>query len=180
MYGSVYCLSRHRRLTVVNTNDSFSISVPSRTQVPKNKTKRAILPTRITSYNVCYMKLLRPVFDKAAQNAYMEERVEELKTIESESITRLKTQSENRKTYLNSFFRFFKTGHGYYYPAVSFEAESSDNSYCIFLGFDINPKRNNPYAPSAVKLRFAIADSRKYIVLPASGDTAKEISYNFV
>ncbi len=120
-----------------------------------------------------YQKI--PVFDKAAQNAYMDERVEELKTAESESITRLKTQSENRKTYLNSFFRFFKTGHGYYYPAVSFEAESSNNSYCIFLGFDINPKRKNPYAPSAVKLRFAIADSRKYIVLPASGDTAKEI-----
>ena len=122
------------------------------------------------------------VFDKAAQKAYTEERKEELDTAKQESLTRLKTQSENRKAFLNGFFRFFKVGQGYYYPAFSFlsddqagEADSSDNSYCIFLGFDINTKRKNPYAPSAVKLRFAIADSRKYIVLPASGDTAKEI-----
>jgi hypothetical protein len=115
------------------------------------------------------------VFDKAAQNEYIAERTEELETAKGESITKTQTQSENRKRYLNNFFRFFKIGHGYYYPALSFETGSSDNSYCIFLGFDINPKRNNPYAPSSVKLRFAIADSRKYIVLPASGDTAKEI-----
>jgi hypothetical protein len=115
------------------------------------------------------------VFEKAEQKQYIDERTEELNTAKQESITRIKTQSENRKTYLNGFFRFFKLGHGYYYPALSFESDSSDNSYCIFLGFDINPKRKNPYAPSAVKLRFAISDSRKYIVLPASGDTAKEI-----
>lgn len=116
-----------------------------------------------------------PVFDKAAQNEYLAERTEELKTAKNESISKTETQSENRKRYLNNFFKFFKIGYGYYYPALSFETDSSDNAYCIFLGFDINPKRNNPYAPSAIKLRFAIADSRKYIVLPASGDTAKEI-----
>jgi hypothetical protein len=116
-----------------------------------------------------------PVFDKAAQNEYLSERTEELEDAKQERITQVKTQSQNRKNYLNAFFKFFRIGHGYFYPALSFEAESSNNSYCIFLGFDINTKRNNPYAPSAVKLRFAIADSRKYIVLPASGDTAKEI-----
>jgi protein strawberry notch len=120
-----------------------------------------------------YQKI--PVYDKTAQNLYIAERTEELETAQRESVTKTKTQSENRKRYLNNFFKFFKIGHGYYYPALSFETASSDNSYCIFLGFDIKKKRNNPYAPSAVKLRFAIADSRKYIVLPASGDTAKEI-----
>jgi hypothetical protein len=116
-----------------------------------------------------------PVFDNAAQKAYLDERTQELNAAKQEAVTKTRTQSENRKSYLNGFFRFFKVGHGYFYPALSFEADSSDNSYCIFLGFDINQKRGNPYAPSAVKLRFAISDSRKYIVLPASGDTAKEI-----
>ena len=120
-----------------------------------------------------YQKI--PVFDKTAQSEYVAERTNELETAKRESISRTRTQSENRKIYLNGFFKFFKIGYGYYYPALSFETDSSDNSYCIFLGFDINEKRNNPYAPSAVKLRFAIADSRKYIVLAASGDTAKEI-----
>ncbi len=120
-----------------------------------------------------YQKI--PVYETQQQKQYISEREDEIKEAKGLDITRVKTQSENRKNFLNNFFKFFKVGHGYFYPALSFEADSSHNSYCIFLGFDINPKRNNPYAPSAVKLRFAIADSRKYIVLPASGDTAKEI-----
>lgn len=120
-----------------------------------------------------YLKI--PVYEKAQRAAYEKERQQVLETASSESITKLETQSTNRKTYLNNFFSFFKVGHGYYYPSMSFEGEGSSNTYCIFLGFDINTKRNNPYAPSAVKLRFAISDSRKYMVLPASGETAKEI-----
>ncbi len=120
-----------------------------------------------------YQKI--PVFDKQKRVQYITEREDEIVEAKGLDESRIKTQSQNRKSYLNNFFRFFRIGHGYFYPALSFETDSSDNSYCIFLGFDINPKRKNPYAPSAVKLRFAIADSRKYIVLPASGDTAKEI-----
>ncbi len=120
-----------------------------------------------------YQKI--PVFEKQERIQYITEREDEIIEAKALEETRIKTQSQNRKNYLNNFFKFFKIGHGYFYPALSFETDSSDNSYCIFLGFDINPKRKNPYAPSAVKLRFAIADSRKYIVLPASGDTAKEI-----
>ncbi|MBN2729113.1 MAG: strawberry notch family protein [Bacteroidales bacterium] len=120
-----------------------------------------------------YQKI--PVYDKAGQKDYVAERTEEIQEAKTADIAKTRTQSENRKNYLNGFFKFFKVGHGYFYPALSFETDSSSNSYCIFLGFDINSKRRNPYAPSAVKLRFAIADSRKYIVLPASGDTAKEI-----
>ncbi len=120
-----------------------------------------------------YQKI--PVFEKQQRIQYITEREDEIVEAKGLDENRIKTQSQNRKNYLNAFFKFFKIGHGYFYPALSFENESSDNSYCIFLGFDINTKRNNPYTPSAVKLRFAISDSRKYIVLPASGDTAKEI-----
>jgi len=120
-----------------------------------------------------YQKI--PVFEKHQRMQYITDREDEIIQVKSLETTRIQTQSENRKSYLNGFFRFFQVGHGYFYPALSFESDSSDNSYCIFLGFDINSKRNNPYAPSAVKLRFAIADSRKYIVLACSGDTAKEI-----
>ncbi|MCT4643606.1 MAG: strawberry notch family protein [Carboxylicivirga sp.] len=120
-----------------------------------------------------YQKI--PVFEKQQRMEYIVEREEAIIKAKGLDTTRIKTQSENRQRYLNNFFKYFKVGHGYFYPAVSFETDSSDNSYCIFLGFDINPKRKNPYAPSSVKLRFAISDSRKYIVLAASGDTAKEV-----
>ena len=120
-----------------------------------------------------YQKI--PVFDTDEQNKYIADRKKEIAEGKSADITKTQTQSENRKRYLNNFFKFFKLGYGYHYPALSFETDSSDNSICVFLGFDINSKHKNPYAPSSVKLRFAIADSRKYIVLSASGDTAKEI-----
>ena len=116
-----------------------------------------------------------PVYDTNEQNRYIADREKEITEAKNADISKTISQSNNRKQYLNRFFKFFKLGYGYYYPALSFETDSSDNSYCVFLGFDINLKRKNPYAPSAVKLRFAIADSRKYIVLSASGDTAKEI-----
>ncbi|MBI3238879.1 MAG: hypothetical protein HYZ43_08600, partial [Flavobacteriia bacterium] len=38
----------------------------------------------------------------------------------------------------------------------------------VFLGFIIDKKKKNPYAPSAMRLRFALASSNKYIAIPAS------------
>lgn len=38
----------------------------------------------------------------------------------------------------------------------------------MFLGFVIDSKKKNPYAPSAIKLRIAIANSSKYLAIPAS------------
>jgi hypothetical protein len=38
----------------------------------------------------------------------------------------------------------------------------------VFLGFVIDNKKKNPYAPSAIKLRIAIANSSKYLAIPAS------------
>jgi hypothetical protein len=36
------------------------------------------------------------------------------------------------------------------------------------LGFIIDKKKKNPYAPSSMRLRFALASSNKYIAIPAS------------
>jgi hypothetical protein len=38
----------------------------------------------------------------------------------------------------------------------------------VFLGFILDKKKKNPYAPSSMRLRFAIASSNKYIAIPAS------------
>ena len=152
-------------------HDKF-VSEKIKADVKEIEEKYSKLIARITEEKA-YKKI--PVYDTKEQATYINDRTKELETAKGEAVTKVETTNENRKNYINNFFKFFKIGHGYYYPAVSFENDSSDNSYCIFLGFDINPNRKNPYAPSAVKLRFAISDSRKYIVLPASGDTAKEI-----
>ncbi len=74
---------------------------------------------------------------------------------------------------------------GYNYPVASY-GEGNMASKAVFLGFDIDKKRANPYAPSAIKLRLAIADSNRYIALPASyyekimairGETGRMASY---
>lgn len=38
----------------------------------------------------------------------------------------------------------------------------------VFLGFDINKNKPNPYAPSSIMLKFATADSRRVFRIPAS------------
>jgi hypothetical protein len=111
----------------------------------------------------------------SVKHNYIEERTEALDSAKVDFALQLNKQVGNRKTYLNGFFKYFKVGHGYHYPALGYDQSSSEGAYCIFLGFDIKEKSKNPFAPSAVKLKFAISDSRKYITLACSGDTAKEI-----
>ena len=45
----------------------------------------------------------------------------------------------------------------------------------VFLGFVIDERKANPYAPSAIKARFAISDTQKYLSLTLSGEQADKI-----
>ncbi|MBT1688901.1 strawberry notch-like NTP hydrolase domain-containing protein [Dawidia soli] len=72
-----------------------------------------------------------------------------------------------RKTYMLNLLNFFHIGRELYYPIVTFDG-AQELIYSVFLGFVIDEKRKNPYAPSAIRLRFAISNSSKYIAMPAS------------
>jgi hypothetical protein len=74
---------------------------------------------------------------------------------------------ENRKQYLMRLFNFFYIGRSLNYP-VEIYNNGNELVPAIFLGFAIDTKKQNPYAPSAIKLRFAIANSSKYLAMPAS------------
>jgi phage N-6-adenine-methyltransferase len=73
----------------------------------------------------------------------------------------------NRRQYLEKFFKFFYVGRLLNFPVQNY---SSGNELvpAVFLGFTIDRKKKNPYAASAIKLRFAIASSSKYLSVPAS------------
>lgn len=73
----------------------------------------------------------------------------------------------NKKQYIRGLFKYFKVGKRLLYPVPSFDG-TTQNQLAVFLGFQIDKKRNNPYAPSAIKLKFAIASSQKYLAIPAS------------
>ena len=73
----------------------------------------------------------------------------------------------NRKQYIDGLLNFFYVGREILYPVQSFEGSHS-TVMGVFLGFMIDRKKKNPYAPSSLKLRFALANANKYIAIPAS------------
>ena len=77
---------------------------------------------------------------------------------------------ENKRAFMERLLKFFFVGQKLYYPMASFirMKEETEMIAAVFLGFVIDKKQKNPYAASAIKLRFAIGNSNKYLVLPAS------------
>jgi predicted RNA methylase len=73
----------------------------------------------------------------------------------------------NRKQYVERILNFYYVGRLLNYPVDTFN-NGSELVPTVFVGFMIDNKKKNPYAPSAMKLRFAIANSSKYLAIPAS------------
>jgi predicted RNA methylase len=80
---------------------------------------------------------------------------------------KLKRSFNNRKQYLESIFNSFYAGRNLNYPVNSYDG-GQELVPAIFLGYIIDKKKKNPYAPSAMRLRFALASGNKYIAIPAS------------
>ena len=97
--------------------------------------------------------------------------LEDLRTRHEDMIAANLSFAEVNKDRYVRLMRFFYPGR---VLEVPFDA-SGDLSLIrmnkgIFLGFDINEAKSNPYAPSNVILRFATADSRRQFRVPASKD----------
>lgn len=88
----------------------------------------------------------------------------ELKQLEGELVKRDEKLSHQYKS-IKEMFEFFKIGR---VLNVIYQEEFEDYSKGVFLGFDIDYSRDNPYAPSSMILNIATADSRRRLTLPAS------------
>ncbi|MCC7303067.1 MAG: strawberry notch family protein [Bacteroidia bacterium] len=95
------------------------------------------------------------------------EQEQELNAAREKQLEQTQTSFENRSQYLKRIFKYFHIGKRLSYPIQSY-SEGQELILATFLGFIIEKKKKNPYAPSAMKLRFAIANSSKYIAIPAS------------
>lgn len=73
----------------------------------------------------------------------------------------------NRQQYLESIFDFFYVGKNLNYPVSSFD-QGEQLIPAVFLGVIIDKRKKNPDLPSALRLRFAIVSSNKYIAIPVS------------
>ncbi len=84
--------------------------------------------------------------------------------VEIEQITKA---YQYRVGYMNGIFKVFTPGSGLIYT-VKDETFGEIRIPAIFIGYIIDPKKTNPFLPSAVKLRFAMSDSSRYMTIAAS------------
>jgi hypothetical protein len=105
--------------------------------------------------------------NQVAWNAAIEERRKELLTAKQKKMEQLQTKASNNKEYLLKIFRFFYPGRSISFPVETF-SEGNQIVPAVFIGYIVDMKKKNPYVPSQIKLRFAIANSSKYLAIPAS------------
>ncbi len=97
----------------------------------------------------------------------MKEREKELNEARQAQLNNTQKTFGNRRQYIEKYLRFFYVGRLLSFPFDSY-SEGKTLVPAVFLGFLIDPKKKNAYTPSAIKLRFAIANSMKYLTIPAS------------
>jgi hypothetical protein len=115
-------------------------------------------------------KAMQKIFAKQGEDAFQKAcagRKVELEAAQEAKISQTKKVFDNRKQYLMKMFNFFYIGRSLNYPIETYN-NGNELVPSVFLGFVVDTKKKNPYAPSAIKLRFAIANSSKYLAIPAS------------
>lgn len=130
----------------------------------------------IENLNHKYDTLIRNIpkeknYSKAENKAeYMQSRTIELETARDESIRKEADTNANRVNYIKDFLDFFYVGKVLKYPLVG-----DDSAMAMCVGINVDLKKSNPFAPSAIKIKVAIANSEKYIDLSLSGDPSKKL-----
>jgi hypothetical protein len=111
-------------------------------------------------------KILKTEIGQAREDA-ISERTKELTGAREGQLNIVRVKSNNRRQYLERIFKFFFIGKGLKYPIETYTG-GNELVPAVFIGYSIDKKKKNPYAPSLIKLRFAIANSSKYLSIPAS------------
>lgn len=115
-------------------------------------------------------KIRRLESNQAQWMAAIQDRERELLAARQKKLEQLQTKAANNKSYLQNVFSFFHPVRSLLYPVESF-AGGNETVPAVFIGYGIDLKKKNPYVPSQIKLRFAIANSSKYLAIPASYST---------
>jgi len=115
-------------------------------------------------------KKIKRIQEKQGDQAWLRaiaDRKVELNGARQAQLQNLEKIVANRKLYLERIFKFFFIGRFLNYPVETYQS-GNELVPAVFLGFMIDSRKKNPYAPSVIKLRYAIANSSKYLAIPAS------------
>ncbi|HUX53947.1 MAG TPA: strawberry notch C-terminal domain-containing protein [Williamwhitmania sp.] len=107
---------------------------------------------------------------EADKKGFIAARLKEIEEGEVAAINLLRGKIQNSYDYIVKFFDFFTIGRSVKYPFGDGEVAA------VFLGFKIDSRRPNPYAPSAIVARFAVANSLKYVELVLSGEQGNKLT----
>ncbi|HEY8935689.1 MAG TPA: strawberry notch C-terminal domain-containing protein, partial [Cyclobacteriaceae bacterium] len=102
------------------------------------------------------------VFDKAVAA-----RTKEIEQARIASEEKIKQLDANRAIFIELIMKHFYVGRLVNYPVSTFDS-GLGTVPAVFLGFIIDKRRRNPYTPSSLRLRFALANGNKYMVLAGS------------
>lgn len=117
---------------------------------------------------------VKSVKSLAEQNQLIAALTAELQGNLNEEIIGTERINANKYEELANFLNFFYPGRGVFFPEMGSEGDII-RVPAVCLGVIIDKKRPNPYAPSAVKFRFAITNSKKYLVIAASGEQGHKL-----
>ena len=115
-------------------------------------------------------KKVLKTLEKQGEGAYQQhikEREKELNAAHVMADEQTRKSFKYKKDYLQRILKFFTIGKRLSYPVFTFD-NGQETIMAVSLGVMIDKKKKNPYAPSAIKIRLAIASSHKYIAMPAS------------
>jgi hypothetical protein len=134
------------------------------------------LQQEVSASNTKYENLIKEIPNEkkimklagsATYQLAIREREAELKAAHKLAVEGLHKSYKYKQEYLQRILNFFTIGRKLSYPVFTFD-NGQETILAVSLGIMIDKKKKNPYAPSAIKVRLAIASSNKYIAMPAS------------
>ena len=107
---------------------------------------------------------------QSLRDKFVADRTKELNGAREEAIEKENETSKNKFYNISNILNFFYPGKALNYPTFM-----SQSIKAICLGYNIDKKKDNPFAPSAIKIKIAISNTDKYIDLTLSGEPGKKL-----
>jgi hypothetical protein len=153
----------HKRMLLDDFTNTMEERIESEVQAANEKYEELIkeIPSE---------KKIQRIREKQGEGAYVQavkDREAELTGARTLAIEQIRKSYKHKQEYLQRILNFFTIGRKLEYPVLTYD-NGREGVIAVSLGIMIDKKKKNPYAPSVVKVRLAIANSNKYIAMPAS------------
>jgi hypothetical protein len=117
--------------------------------------------------NVPKQKAILKITDVEEQNKAIKLKEEDVRKELDASIENITKITNTKKANILNMFEYFSVGRPIYFPSTTY-AIDREKVKGLFIGFSISETDKNPYAPSSMKLKFVLANSLKFVSVPAS------------